>query len=82
MIDYKIIELDNAKLPDILLFRDLGNCGDHCVVIHACGTKEGDGNYIASDRIIFDSVLMAQSFIMDFSVRSAIAWCNQYGILK
>jgi hypothetical protein len=73
-MNYKIVETD-CDFPDVLLYRDRGDKGVEQVVVRATGFIDDDGDQMITEVIEFPTSESAINFIVDYSVKSANAFC-------
>lgn len=73
-MDFKIVET-SALNPDVLLYRDYNEDSDLVVIIKGYGFIENDES-LEEEEVIFSEIETAQSFIRDFSEKSANQWCE------
>ena len=80
-MNFKIIET-NHELPDVLIYRDVDECGNEEVVILAIGANktEGADEWFASETVQFNSPDSAKAFVRDYSKKSAEDFCKSQNV--
>lgn len=79
-MDFKILKT-SSKYPDVLIYRTRDEDGNEQVFIHSFGTNaEKTQDEMNNEVIEFQSPIVAQNFIKDFSINSAEEWCKEQAI--